>query len=155
MAGASTYPDAIDTDGNLVRVTVDTQVAGPADMNNKIDAIQSLEATVGAVASAPAGAPYAAFNCSLANLVGMKTTATRNIRRPYEAMTGILDGAAGSLPTGGSVVGGAELDWVSCYPYLRVTLPAALGTSGIRVPVSASGTVNECYGRGIIWGVCG
>lgn len=81
MAGASQFPLLIDTDVELLRRTAADAVV-PADHNNLVDAIQSLELMVGTTEDGTRLNGQTTFKTALSHYVNMPSTGIPNPRFP-------------------------------------------------------------------------
>jgi hypothetical protein len=101
MTGASTYPDDLDSDINLRRVAVGDP-AFPADHNNLVDAVESVEAMLGVV---PTGWPstdgvrHSVF-VVLADLLAGGTGYGEGDGNALAKVTGVYKVALASIPSG-------------------------------------------------------
>lgn len=138
MAGESTYPAVIDTDDILYRVDTDDTLV-PAMLNNKTDAIETLELVVGAVDDGTGNGGASALTTGLAHYVGMPSTAGPNPRYPWSpAATNAWYAAQGAPPAGWTVAGGLSIDYTKPNGLARVTIPNSANTTLLSVPLPGS-----------------
>lgn len=138
MAGASQYPKLIDTDTQLLRRAV-TDVIVPVDHNNLVDAIQSVEQTLGGVDDGTTGGGAQAFTTGAAHVAGLVSTAMPNPRFPFLPLSSIsLYGTKGSLPVGWVLDSGSALNWTQAVGLVKVTPKSSANYAVLKVPIPAT-----------------
>jgi len=134
MPVATIYPKLLDTDTELLRMTVASTLS-PEDHNNLVDAIQAVEGTIGIVADGTEGGGAKSLNTGLATWSGYKTTAVGNLRFPYLPLpANAWYASARVTPVTWTIAGGAVLSYAAVPGLVKITT----GTAGPQLLCSAN-----------------
>lgn len=120
MTTTSTFPGALDTDANLYRVA-ESDVLIPAHLNNKTDALQQVEGTVGVI-------PGTTINTGLAHFAQMPSVSMPNPRYPWVPVNPIsFYPSSGVAPAAWTITPGV-LAYNAPVGLGKVAVPATTGT---------------------------
>lgn len=135
--GVSVFPTSLDTDANLIR-NISTDALVPAVTNNKLDAIEAIEATVGVTDCTKGGTIAAQFTAPIAQYLHVASVAGTNPRYPFGVPPApSVYGTEGALP-GTAVLGsGCTVDFAAAFPFFVLNIPATFSGTALKLPFTS------------------